>query len=224
MNPKKCMVVLSGGMDSATLLYHMLEEGFECEAVTVDYGQRHSREIVAARDVCESRGIKHHEVDFSELGQFLTGSSQTDSSVPVPHGHYEAEAMKATVVPNRNMVLLSIAASIAIARDCGVLAYGAHAGDHAIYPDCRPEFVVEMQRVLSVCHYDPLLLRVPFIALSKGDICIAGQELGVPYELTWTCYEGGLKACGKCGACQERLEAFKDAGVEDPIKYEEGVR
>lgn len=219
LNNRKAMVVLSGGMDSATLLYHLIDDGYECQAITMKYGQRHRKEIISACQVAVAAGIRTEVVDLTSIGATLKGTSLTDPDVPVPHGHYAEESMKATVVPNRNMILLSVAAGYAISQECGVLAYGAHAGDHAIYPDCRPEFVVQMIKAFCVCHYEPLQLEVPFLEWDKGDICSHGLALEVPYRLTWTCYEGGVKACGKCGACRERLEAFEKCGEEDPISY-----
>jgi len=219
------VVVLSGGMDSAVLLYAALQE-FEPPVLTVtfDYGQRHRKEIHCAVTLASGRSVENVRVDLSRAGaQVMGGSSQTDPNVPVPHGHYEDESMKQTVVPNRNAIMLSLAMGLAISRGINTVAYGAHSGDHAIYPDCRPEFVKAMQQVGACCHYTQVCIWTPFMADDKAGICQAGIEMGVPFEKTWTCYEGGDVACGKCGSCQERLEAFKVNGVEDPIPYVEGV-
>ncbi len=131
--------------------------------------------------------------------------------------------MKITVVPNRNMILLSLAVGYAITIGAKKVFYGAHAGDHAIYPDCRREFVAAMKRAIPVADWAAVELEAPYLDLDKGDIAIRGKNLGVDYSLTWTCYKGGDKACGKCGACRERLEAFWKAGMTDPVEYE-GVR
>jgi 7-cyano-7-deazaguanine synthase len=213
----KTMVVLSGGMDSATLLYKLKAEGHECQAITVYYGQRHWREVNCARNVCRLADIQHHVVEMPDLRVHLRGSSQTDSSVDVPEGRYDEEVMKKTVVPNRNMILLAIAGGVAIANGCRALAYGAHAGDHAIYPDCRPSFVEVMRQALLLCDWNLLDLKVPFIDKTKGEIVRMGLVLGVPFEQTWTCYVGGHRPCMKCGACVERAEAFSFACAPDPL-------
>lgn len=214
----KAMVIFSGGMDSATLLYHFKQEGYEVEALGVDYGQRHAKELLYAQAFAKKMGITYDVLNMQSMGKFLIGSSQTDNSVPVPHGHYAAENMKLTVVPNRNMLMLAAAGAVALARKCDVLAYGAHAGDHTIYPDCRPGFIQIMREAFLNCDWTPLELLVPFENWSKGDIAKYGLRLGVPYELTWTCYEGGVSPCGLCGSCTERAEAFREAGAKDPAR------
>lgn len=213
----RTLVVLSGGMDSATLLYHLLDVGHDCSTITFRYGQRHSREILSARAIAEVAGVSHHLIQL-DLALFGDANALTGGA-PVPHGHYADESMRATVVPNRNMILLACAAARAIATGCSAVAYGAHAGDHAIYPDCRPEFVGAMGRVLSLCHYDKLDLLVPFLSLDKRQIARIGAELGVPFDLTWTCYEGGDLHCGRCGACVERREALATIPGGDPTAY-----
>lgn len=214
----RTMVVFSGGMDSATLLYHLLDQKHQVTALSVNYYQRHAVELWYARQLCKRAAVPLVHVDLREVGTLLTGSSQTDKNVAVPHGHYQADTMKQTVVPNRNMLLLATAASVAIAQKCDSLAYGAHAGDHDIYPDCRPEFVRVMREAFLLCDWNPLSLLVPFQDWTKGMIAKEGMRLGVPYELTWTCYEGGARPCGLCGACCERREAFQEAGVQDPLE------
>lgn len=216
----RCLVVLSGGMDSAALLARLLADGRICEALTVDYGQRHAREIRAAADVAAHYGVPHAIARLPGLAAVLSGSSQTDPAVAVPHGHYADPTMRVTVVPNRNMILLAVAAGAAIARGCGAVAYAAHAGDHAIYPDCRPEFADALDVALRLCHYDGgVALERPFLGMSKADIARLGHELGVPFDLTWSCYEGRGVHCGRCGTCVERREAFVLAGVADPTVY-----
>jgi len=219
-------VLLSGGMDSATLYYEMLYAGWKTLPICVDYGQRHSRELRAAQmlveraqarwpDLAQSRVV----LDLASIGHQLVGSSQTDPTVAVPHGHYADDNMKLTVVPNRNMILLAAAAGVASSRGIKRLAYGAHAGDHAIYPDCRPVFVERMAAALAVCHYFPIILMSPYQDITKVGILQRGTSIGVPYDATWTCYEGGEQACGKCGSCGERLEAFTANKISDPVVY-----
>lgn len=215
----RTLVLLSGGMDSSTLLAEACTGGFPVGALSIVYGQRHVREIDSAVAVAKHYDVPHRTITLPDAPTFFAGSSQTDPSVPVPHGRYDEPSMKKTVVPNRNMVLISIAAAFAIANGYGRVAYAAHGGDHAIYPDCRPEFVEAMQRALHLCDWSDVTLWVPYLHVSKNQICRWGIELGVPYEKTWTCYEGGAVACGKCGACTERLEAFASAGRKDPLPY-----
>jgi len=213
----KTVLILSGGMDSATLLYDLIAHGDSVEAIGVNYKQRHGKELACAADLCSGLGVRFDVLDLSSLSGFLTGSSQSDPSVPVPFGKYDEPSMKLTVVPNRNMFMLAAAGAIAIARKADRLAYGAHAGDHTIYPDCRPEFVDAMGKAFGLCDWHPLGLHAPYIDITKGDICKRGVALGVPYEKTWTCYVGSDRPCGKCGSCTERAEAFGFAGVSDPL-------
>ncbi len=219
----RAVLIFSGGMDSTTLLYWMWERGWAVYPLSVFYGQRHNRELDSAAKICSDLGLPFKEADLGSVGKkLLKGSSQTDQTIEVPHGHYEDENMKMTVVPNRNMIMLSVAIGYAISIGASAVFYGAHAGDHAIYPDCRSEFVSAMREAARLCHFDGgIQIEAPFTDIDKGDIVIEGLKLNVPYKDTWTCYEGradGL-SCGECGACQERLEAFSKAGVVDPIPY-----
>jgi len=213
----KTVLILSGGMDSATLLYDLLSHGDSVEAIGVNYKQRHGKELTYAADLCNGLGVRFDVLDLSSLSGFLTGSSQSDPNVPVPFGKYDEPSMKLTVVPNRNMFMLAAAGAVAIARKADRLAYGAHAGDHTIYPDCRPEFVDAMGKAFGLCDWHTLSLHAPYISITKGDICKRGVALGVPYEKTWTCYVGGDRPCGRCGSCTERAEAFDFAGIPDPL-------
>jgi 7-cyano-7-deazaguanine synthase len=147
-------------------------------------------------------------------------SSLTREDWEVPEGKYDDAVMKQTIIPNRNMVMLSIATAYAIGIGAKKLFYGAHSGDHYIYRDCRPEFVEALKQAINLCDENPPVLEAPYSFMDKGDIAIRGKELNVDYSLAWTCYKGGEKACGKCGACVERLEAFEKAGIVDPIEYE----
>ena len=215
----KTIVAYSGGMDSTTLLYHLRNEGHEVKAISFNYGQRHVRELDAAKAICAKIDVEHVVADLSAINPLLGDNSLSGRSVDVPEGHYEEESMKLTVVPNRNMIMLSVAIGWAISEQFDAVAYGAHSGDHAIYPDCRPEFANAMDRAAQLCDWREIQLLRPLVHLDKGDIAQRGAELGVPFELTWTCYKGGEKHCGKCGACTERREAFAKHGLEDPTAY-----
>lgn len=214
------VVIYSGGMDSFTLLHLARARGFEVHALSFNYGQRHVRELDCARQVCADLGIPHKEIDIRAMSEVMSGSSLT-SDIEVPEGHYEEDSMKATVVPNRNMILLSLATGYAVTAGASAVWFGAHGGDHAIYPDCRPEFVEKMDAVCRVANYEPVGIEAPFIRMDKGEILAEGLKLGLDYSQTWTCYNGRDKACGRCGSCVERLEAFAANGVTDPLEYEE---
>lgn len=215
----KVVVIYSGGMDSFTVLNRALKDGKEVFALSFDYGQRHVKELDCARDVCQSLGVPHKVVDISTINQLLAGSSLTDD-IDIPEGHYEEESMKSTVVPNRNMILLSLAVGYAVSVQASQVYYGAHSGDHAIYPDCRPEFVEKMNDVCQIANYEAVDIFSPYLQQTKIDILTDGLTMGLDYSKTWTCYNGREKACGKCGACQERLEAFEKNNVSDPLEYE----
>lgn len=215
----KTILIYSGGMDSTVLLYHLRAEGQSVAALSIDYGQRHRRELDCAAAICARLGVEHRVADLRGLTPLLTGSSLTDPSVPVPHGHYEEATMKATVVPNRNMLLLATAAAWAIALKADTVAYAAHSGDHAIYPDCREEFAEAMDRAIGLADWHAVHLQRPFVGLTKADLVRRGAALAVPFADTWSCYEGGAEHCGRCGTCIERREAFHLAGVPDPTPY-----
>jgi 7-cyano-7-deazaguanine synthase len=215
----KVVVIYSGGMDSFTVLNRALHDGKEVYALTFDYGQRHVKEIEYASTVCKSLNVNHKVIDISAINQLLAGSSLTDD-IDIPEGHYEAESMKSTVVPNRNMILLSLAVGYAVSVGASQVYYGAHSGDHAIYPDCRPEFVMKMNDVCKIANYESVEIFSPYLTVTKSDILTDGLKMGLKYDNTWTCYNGREQACGQCGACQERLEAFKDNNVTDPLNYE----
>ncbi len=216
----ECVLILSGGMDSSTLLYDLLDKDMNVHPIGFNYGQRHSKELDGAAKTCEQLGVEYKIIDLSGLSDILNNNALT-GNIDVPEGHYEDKSMEQTVVPNRNMIMLSIAIGYAIDIGTQDVFYGAHAGDHAIYPDCRPEFVHGIQNVAELCHYYPVKVHAPYLYITKGDIVARGLELDVDYSLTWTCYAGKEKACGKCGSCVERLEAFALNNNIDPIKYEQ---
>jgi 7-cyano-7-deazaguanine synthase len=215
----KTVAIFSGGLDSTVLLAHLVQAGDEVLALSIDYGQRHRKELQFAEKTASRLGLEWQLADLRTITPLLAGSSLTSAEIAVPHGHYAEESMKATVVPNRNMIMLSIAAGWALSRKCGRVAYGAHAGDHAIYPDCRPAFVQAMRQSLALADWEQLDLYCPFLKLAKADIVRTGAALGVDFTATWSCYEGGEIHCGECGTCVERREAFILAGVTDPTRY-----
>ncbi|MDV3504499.1 7-cyano-7-deazaguanine synthase QueC [Marinobacter sp. M-5] len=214
------VVIYSGGMDSFTLVHLARARGHRVHALSFDYGQRHVRELECARDVCARAGIPHQVLDIRALSTVMAGSALT-SEVAVPEGHYAEDSMKATVVPNRNMILLSLATGYAVTAGANAVWYGAHGGDHAIYPDCRPEFVEKMDAVCRVANYQPVAIEAPFMAMDKSAILTEGLKLNLDYSQTWTCYNGRERACGVCGSCVERQEAFAAHGLTDPLPYEE---
>lgn len=217
---EKAVAIYSGGLDSTVLLYSLLANNFDVLPLSIDYGQRHRKELESAKLFCERLSLPHQVADLSAIKHLLAGSSQTSDEIDVPEGHYTDATMKQTVVPNRNMIMLSVAAGYAISQKADVVVYGAHAGDHAIYPDCRPEFAAAVDLSIMLADWHRVRLLRPFITVTKADIVHAGNALGVPMHLTWSCYKGGDRHCGKCGTCVERKEAFQIAGVEDLTDYE----
>ena len=199
-------------MDSTTLLYHLLDGGDEVLALSFDYGQRHRKELGFAARTCERLGVEHRLVDLSGASELLAGNALTSAAVAVPHGHYEDESMRLTVVPNRNMIMMAVAGGWAVARGCDRLAVAVHAGDHAVYPDCRPRFIADFAAALASGNYEQVAVHAPFIDWTKTDIVRLGLKLGIDYGRdTWSCYEGGAEPCGKCGTCIEREEALAAA-------------
>jgi len=223
----KGVIIVSGGMDSATLAYYMQDmyKQSTWHHVSFNYGQRHSKELYYAERIAMELNASHTLVDLRQLGDLLAGSQSVlvDHSIEVPEGHYEEETMKATVVPNRNSIMLSIATGVAVAEDAELVAAGMHAGDHFIYPDCRPTYFDAFNHSMRLANrgFWTGRLIAPFIEITKADIVRIGDQLGVDYSNTWSCYKGGEVHCGKCGTCVERREAFELAGVADPTQYEE---
>ena len=215
----KTVITYSGGLDSTVLLFHLLDLGHEVAALSVNYGQRHGCELDRAGEICGQLGVTHRTADLSGARHLLGGSSLTSSEIEVAEGHYTEENMKTTVVPNRNMILLALTTGYAISIGAGEVAYAAHSGDHAIYPDCRNEFADAMAAAIQLCDWNKVALVRPFVDWTKADIVRRGHELAVPFEQTWSCYKGGERHCGRCGTCIERREAFDLAGVEDPTEY-----
>jgi 7-cyano-7-deazaguanine synthase len=227
-NQMKVVLGLSGGMDSATLLGHLLEQGIESHCCIFIYGSKHnSYEVTAAKEI-----IKYYQnagfpvfkyiIDLTQVFTYFKSNLLT-SGDDIPEGHYESENMKLTVVPERNLIFASIMAGLAESKGAEAVALGVHAGDHAIYPDCREEFIMAMNSAVFLSSDRKVRITTPFANITKKQILSIGlkQDPLVPYHLTRTCYKDQPIACGKCGSCYERLEAFESLGLKDPLKYNE---
>lgn len=215
---KDSVIIVSGGLDSITLLYDKANE--IALAISFDYGANHNkREIPFARLHCERLGIKHITIPLSFMHDYFK-SSLLSGAEEIPEGHYEESNMLSTVVPFRNGIMLSIAAGIAESHGLKRLLIANHGGDHAIYPDCRPEFINAINAATQAGTYIKVEVSAPYTNSSKADIVRRGIQLGINYAETWSCYKGGNTHCGKCGTCVERHEAFILAGVSDPTIYE----
>jgi 7-cyano-7-deazaguanine synthase len=215
----KVVVLLSGGMDSVTALYEARRTHEVVGAVSFHYGSKHNDcEIPFAVHHAEKLGVPHRVIPLAFIGE-LFKSDLLQSGGEIPKGHYEEQSMKQTVVPFRNGIMLSIAAGFAESLEAHGLVIAAHSGDHAIYPDCREDFMRSMGDAIRLGTYAQVELLRPFITLTKADIAARGAKLGVDYSRTWSCYVGGETHCGECGTCVERREAFLLAGVPDPTRY-----
>ena len=214
---KDSLIVVSGGMDSVTMLYEFREE--IALAVTFDYGANHGpKEIPLARMHCERLGIEHIVIGMDFMTKYFE-SSLLSGGEAIPEGNYDEENMKSTVVPFRNGIMLAIACGLAESRGLKRLMIANHAGDHAIYPDCREGFVKAMSLATQEGTYDHICIYAPYTNLTKGEIVRHGKALGLDYSETWSCYKGGEVHCGKCGTCVERREALAEAGIEDKTVY-----
>lgn len=216
---KKGLIIVSGGMDSITLLHDKKE--MIALAVTFDYGSNHNkREIECAAYHCSQLGIEHIVISLDFMQKYFK-SSLLRGGDAIPEGHYAADNMKSTVVPFRNGIMLSIACGLAESRELDFVLIANHAGDHAIYPDCRATFIESMNEAMAYGTYRRINVVAPYTSLTKSDIAAIGGKLGVDYTHTYSCYKGGEKHCGKCGTCVERKEAFELAGIADPTEYEQ---
>ncbi len=216
---KDSVIIVSGGMDSITLLYEYADR--IALAVSFDYGSNHNaREIPFARLHCERLGIEHLVIPLSFMQQYFH-SSLLDGADAIPEGHYEDANMRSTVVPFRNGIMLSVAVGLAESRGLHHVMMANHGGDHAIYPDCRAEFVSAFDEAARAGTYIGVSLLAPYTHLTKADIARRGKQLGIDYAETWSCYKGGEKHCGRCGTCLERRQALAEAGVEDHTEYDE---
>jgi 7-cyano-7-deazaguanine synthase len=220
----KVVCAFSGGLDSTVLAASYKESDFDLVLVSVDYGQRHVKELQAAVEIAATLKARHILLPMGCLRDALAGSSLTSADVAVPDGHYTDESMKATVVPNRNAILLSICWGVAVSVGAETVATGVHSGDHPIYPDCRPEFIGVLEHALRLgtagLTPKPIGLAAPFSQWTKAHIVKHGASILAPLRMTWSCYKGGERHCGTCGTCVERKEAFKLAGVHDPTEYD----
>lgn len=215
---KNSVIIVSGGMDSITLLYDHKDE--IALGISFDYGSNHNaREIPFAKMHCERLGIKHITINLDFMHQYFK-SSLLDSAEAIPEGHYADDNMKSTVVPFRNGIMLSIAIGIAESNNLDQVFIANHGGDHTIYPDCRPEFINAIDAAATAGTYNNVKVVAPYTKITKSDIARIGKKLGIDYTETWSCYKGGEVHCGKCGTCVERKEALAEAGIEDKTIYE----
>lgn len=215
---KNSVIIVSGGMDSITLLYDHKDE--IALGISFDYGSNHNaREIPFAKMHCERLGIKHITINLDFMHQYFK-SSLLDGAEAIPEGHYADDNMKSTVVPFRNGIMLSIAIGIAESNNLDQVFIANHGGDHTIYPDCRPEFINAIDAAATAGTYNNVKVVAPYTKITKSDIARIGKKLGIDYTETWSCYKGGEVHCGKCGTCVERKEALAEAGIEDKTVYE----
>ena len=215
---KDAVIIISGGMDSTTMLYEYKDE--IAMAITFDYGStQNGRERVCAVTHCQRLGIKHIIIQLEFMFRYFK-SALLGNPEDIPEGDYNDESMKSTVVPFRNGIMLAIAAGVAESNGLKRVMIANHAGDHSIYPDCRPAFVKAMSEAMSAGTYENITVFAPYTHLSKKEIAEHGIALGLDYSETYSCYKGGEKHCGKCGTCRERRQALKDAGIEDHTEYE----
>ena len=221
MNNQYALVVFSGGMDSTTALLWARREFSGVSAVSFSYGAKHNaRELAAANVICRKLNIPRIEIPLDFIGKYFH-SSLLKTGGSIPEGAYNEDNMASTVVPFRNGIMLAAAAGLAEDSGYSAVILGNHSGDHAIYPDCRPEFIDGMARAIGTGTGGKVKLLSPFCNMTKGEIAALGAELGVDYSLTWSCYNGREKHCGKCGTCRERKDAFREAGIPDPTVYED---
>lgn len=217
MKRKDSVIIVSGGMDSITLLYDHKDE--IALGISFDYGSNHNaREIPFAEMHCKRLGIRHITIRLDFMHQYFK-SSLLDGADAVPEGNYADANMKSTVVPFRNGIMLAIAAGVAESNGLDKVFIANHGGDHSIYPDCRPEFITAMDQATNAGTYNGVKVVAPYTNISKGDIARIGKRLGIDYAETWSCYKGGTSHCGKCGTCMERKEALAEAGIDDRTIY-----
>lgn len=219
MATKDSVIIVSGGMDSITLLYDKKDE--IALGISFNYGSNHNeREIPFAKMHCERLGIQHITIDLHFMHEYFK-SSLLEGADSIPEGHYASENMKSTVVPFRNGIMLSIAVGIAESNGLSKVLIANHGGDHAIYPDCRPDFIDAIDKAAMAGTYVKVRIVAPYTQITKTDIARIGKRLGIDYAETWSCYKGGEVHCGKCGTCVERKEALTGAGIVDTTIYED---
>lgn len=216
---RNSLLILSGGMDSVTMLYEYSSS--IALAVSFNYGSNHNqRELKCAAYHCNKLGIEHLVIDLSFIGQYFH-SSLLEGAEAVPDGDYDFDNMKSTVVPFRNGIMLAAAAGLAENQGLTRVMIANHAGDHAIYPDCRASFIKAMSSAISEGTYDHIMLYAPYTLLTKTQIAERGKRYDIDYRHTYSCYKGGEKHCGRCGTCIERKQALAEAGITDNTEYEE---
>jgi 7-cyano-7-deazaguanine synthase len=226
MTEKRAVVLLSGGLDSATTLAIANSEGYLIYALTFNYGQRHLRELISAKDIAKYYEVERHEILKLDLSK-ISRSALTNQTTPIPENRAMPDItseIPITYVPARNIIMLSYGLAWAESIDAQVIFIGVNAIDYSGYPDCRPEFITAYENAAALgtkigVEGKAIKIKNPLIDLSKADIIKKGQKLGVPYNLTWSCYQGGGEACGKCDSCLLRLKGFSEAGIKDPIEY-----
>lgn len=217
---KKVIVLVSGGMDSVTALYDSVSKYNVIVGISFNYGAKHNhKEIPFAAYHCKKLEIPHKTISLEFINQIFK-SDLLKSGGEVPEGHYEELTMKQTIVPFRNGIMMSIVAGFAESEDATGLVIAAHSGDHTIYPDCREDFMRSMGEAIRFGTYKNIEVIRPFISKNKAEIAKRGQELGIDFSKTWSCYKGSEIHCGKCGTCVERREAFLLAEIHDPTRYE----
>ncbi|MBF2014405.1 MAG: 7-cyano-7-deazaguanine synthase QueC [Rivularia sp. T60_A2020_040] len=222
----KAVILLSGGLDSSTVLYQALADGYECYAISFDYQQRHRKELRSAVSVAQKAGVTQHQVVKFDLTQW-GGSALTDNSISLPQERSleeMSENIPVTYVPARNTIFLSFAVAYAETIAAEKVYIGVNALDYSGYPDCRPDYIQAMQEVFRLGtkqgrEGNPINIVTPLIDLKKTEIIQLGNKLRVPWELTWSCYSGGDVACGVCDSCRLRLAAFAELGLTDPVEY-----
>lgn len=220
---KTGVLILSGGIDSTTLCYKYVAEGWSLYPLIFNYGQKHSKEIEFAKRTCSVLGLEHKSIDLSAINELLSGSALTDQGVDIPEVNEDTErfdTLETTIVPNRNSIFLSIAIGYAVSMSIDNVFFGAHHSDRGVYPDCRTEFVDSFQESERLATgNENLRVIAPFVNLTKAQIVKTGSELNVPFENTWSCYAGSEVHCGRCSSCVERKKAFREAGIEDNTSY-----
>lgn len=217
----KAVVIYSGGMDSTVALYQCVNQfgHGNVKAISFDYQSKHNdQEYLRAKATCETLKVEHHRIDLSAIADHLD-SHLLKKGGEIPEGHYAESNMKKTVVPFRNGIMLSVACGIAESWGAKYVVIGNHAGDHAVYPDCRATFISAMNEAMAYGTYKNVNIHSPFVGMLKEDIAAYGERLGVDWNNTYSCYKGGETHCGKCSTCFERREAFVNGGVEDPTSY-----
>ena len=219
----KAVIILSGGIDSSTLCYKCVNDGYDVYTLTLNYGQKHKKELNSAEKICLNLKLTPNIVDLSSIKMLLSGSALTDESVLIPEvpetvEHYET--LKTTIVPNRNAILLALAVAYGENIGADKIFFGAHHSDRGVYPDCRKEFINAFEKAEKLANdNENLKINAPFVDLNKSEIVKLGSKLGVSYSDTWSCYVGEELHCGVCSSCRERKRAFSEASVEDPTQY-----